>query len=353
MAIWKVSAERAEIFPHPNSDRMDLCKVGMFQLVVAKSNGYKTGDVIVFAPARAVLPPDLRPHYANSETGASYLVGPEHDRVSGIRLRGELSEGITIRPDYVLAKLGLDSLAQLEVGADIAAQLGISKYEPPLPANFSGEVRRLELDVPFRQHDVEQFGIFGGEFVAGEEVVATEKIHGSQANMLFRADGCIHVTSKGMASKGFEIGEDKGNIYWRALRNCRLDQLIAESYPGQTVQAFAEVYPAQGAAWSYGADGNRPWLRLFRLVVDGAELPRHQVDPAVRELWAPVLFEGPFEEAALRVLARGKEQVSGRELHIREGIVVTPRQPRPSREGWNLALKIINEKFKGSDEDPS
>ena len=24
MAIWKVSAERAEIFPHPNSDRMDL-----------------------------------------------------------------------------------------------------------------------------------------------------------------------------------------------------------------------------------------------------------------------------------------------------------------------------------------
>lgn len=35
MAIWKVSAERAEIFPHPNSDRMDLCKVGMFQLVGA------------------------------------------------------------------------------------------------------------------------------------------------------------------------------------------------------------------------------------------------------------------------------------------------------------------------------
>lgn len=119
------------------------------------------------------------------------------------------------------------------------------------------------------------------------------------------------------------------------------------------VQAFAEVYPAQGAAWCYGADGNRPWLRLFRLVVEGAERPCHQVVPALRELWTPVLFEGPFDEAALRPLARGKEQVSGRELHIREGIVVTPRQPRPSREGWNLALKIINDKFKSSDEDPS
>ncbi|MBN9420420.1 RNA ligase [bacterium SCN 62-11] len=353
MAIWKVSAERAEIFPHPNSDRMDLCKVGMFQLVVAKSNGYQTGDVIVFAPSRAVLPPDLRPHYTNSETGVSYLVGAEHDRVSGIRLRGELSEGITISLDYVLPKLGLKDAQELEIGADLAAALGISKYDPPLPAGFSGEVRRLDLDVPYRQHDVEQFGIFGGEFVSGEEVLATEKIHGSQANMLFGADGAIHVTSKGMASKGFEICEDQGNIYWRALRNCRLPELVAETCPGRTVQAFAEVYPAQGAAWSYGADGNRPLLRLFRLVVDGAEMPHHQVPSALRELWAPVLFEGAFEEATLRQLARGKEQVSGRELHIREGIVVTPRQPRPSREGWNLALKLISDKFKGSDEDPS
>lgn len=353
MAIWKVSAERAEIFPHPNSDRMDLCKVGMFQLVVAKSNGYQTGDVIVFAPARAVLPPDLRPHYTNSETGVSYLVGAEHDRVSGIRLRGELSEGITISLDYVLPKLGLESAQQLELGADLAPALGITKYDPPLPAGFSGEVRRLELDVPFQQHDVEQFGIFGAEFQPGEEVLATEKIHGSQANMLFLADGSIHVSSKGMASKGFEICEDQSNIYWRALRNCRLPELVADGYPRRTVQAFAEVYPAQGAAWSYGADGNRPWLRLFRLVVEGEEIPCHQVAPGLRELWAPVLFEGPFEEAALRQLARGKEQVSGREMHIREGIVVTPRQPRPSREGWNLALKIISDKFKGSDEDPS
>jgi RNA ligase (TIGR02306 family) len=353
MAIWKVSAERAEIFPHPNSDRMDLCKVGMFQLVVAKSNGYQTGDVIVFAPSRAVLPPELRPHYTNSETGVSYLAGPERDRVSGIRLRGELSEGITIRLDYVLPKLGLQSAQDLQIGADIAPELGITKYEPPLPAGFGGEVRRLDLDVPFRHHDVEQFGIFGGEFVAGEAVLATEKIHGSQSNMLFRADGSVHLSSKGMASKGFEICEDQANIYWRALRNVRLPELVAQAYPGQTVQAFAEVYPAQGAAWSYGADGNRPLLRLFRLVVEGAEVPLHQVNPELRELWAPLLFEGPFDEASLRQLARGKEQVSGRELHIREGIVVTPSQPRPSKEGWNLALKIISDKFKGSDEDPS
>lgn len=353
MAIWKVSAERAEIFPHPNSDRMDLCKVGMFQLVVAKTNGYQTGDVIIFAPARALLPKDLRGNYVNSETGQSYLGGVDHDRVTSIRLRGELSEGITIRPDYVLDKLGLTSVEQLEIGKDIAAELGISKYEPPLPAGFAGELQRLELDGPFRHHDVEQFGIFGGELVPGEEVVATEKIHGSQANIFFAKDGAIHVTSKGLASKGLTILEDARNIYWRALRNCELPKRVSEAYPNRQVQVFGEAFPAQGAAWSYGADGNRPQLRIFRLVVDGVEVPRQDAALGLQALWVPVIYSGPLDEAAVRALARGKEQVSGKELHIREGVVVTPLVPRNSREGWNLALKLISDKFKGGDDDIS
>lgn len=158
--------------------------------------GYQTGDMIVFAPSRAVLPPDLRPDYVNAETDVSYLVGAEHDRVSGIRLRGELSEGITIN---------LQSRAQVRSGAGNRRSSGYQQIRADSAGNCAG----LKLDVPFRQHDVEQFGIFGAEFSAGEEVVVTEKIHGSQMNALFRADGSIHVTSKGLASKGLEIGEDK------------------------------------------------------------------------------------------------------------------------------------------------
>ena len=117
------------------------------------------------------------------------------------------------------------------------------------------------------------------------------------------------------------------------------------------MQIFAEVFPAQGGAWKYGSD--RPHLRIFRLVVDGCEVSRQSAAPALWELWVPLIYQGPFVEAELRQLARGREQVSGRELHIREGVVVTPLLPRPAREGWNLALKIINDKFKGSDDDIS
>jgi hypothetical protein len=41
--------------------------------------------------------------------------------------------------------------------------------------------------------------------VPGEPVIATEKIHESQADLLFEPTGIIHVTSKGLASRGWPL----------------------------------------------------------------------------------------------------------------------------------------------------
>ena len=352
MADWKVSAERLEIFDHPNADSLHIAKVGMFQLVVGKANGYKTGDIVVFAPKRSVLPTDLRANYTNTETGKSYLVGPEHDRVSSIRLRGEPSEGATIPAAYAVAKLGLNSVADLVIGEDISKKLGISLYEPPIPAGFGGELRRLTVD-RYTTHDVEQLAIYAHEFTRGEPIVMTEKIHGSQCALLISKDGTPHVSSKGFFSKGIEILEDAGNIYWCSIRNTKLIDILVAAYPGVQVQAFAESFPVQGQAWSYGAADNKPLLRVFRLLVDGREMPIAEARAAAHalaELWTPILYEGPFDVEALRGLAKGKEQVSGKELHKREGGVITPVIPRNSSENWNLSLKNVASDFKDGDD---
>ena len=60
MANWKVIADRIEILAHPNADGLHLAKVGPFQLVVGKASGYKTGDTVVFAPERSVLPDAIK-----------------------------------------------------------------------------------------------------------------------------------------------------------------------------------------------------------------------------------------------------------------------------------------------------
>ena len=163
MATWKVIADRIAILPHPNATGLAIGKVGPFQLVVALSNGYRDGDIVVFAPERSELPDDLKGHHVNSETGISYLSGPEQNRVKRVRLRGEYSEGVTIDPAYVERRMGLP-LSQLPLDEDLSEALGIAKYEPPIPASMAGEIVQVDAMAPWHEHDVEQFRLYNAEF---------------------------------------------------------------------------------------------------------------------------------------------------------------------------------------------
>jgi RNA ligase (TIGR02306 family) len=353
MATWKVSAERIRLFPHPKADRLQLAKAGMFQLVVNTANGLSDGDMVIFAPKRSVLPPDLRGDYVNAQTGLSYLVGDDHDRVSSIRLRGELSEGATIRPEYVLQKLGIASLADLPLGTDLSERLGIQHYEYPIPPELVPYVTQQRADCPTRTHDVELLGIYRDELAPGELVYGTEKVHGRQVNVLIERDGTRHITTKGLGEKGLELYPGVDCLYTAATHNSNLLNILADTWPGHTVQAFAEVVPSQ-KGFAYGQ--TTPTLQVFRVLVDGSEQTILDVasrSEVLQRLWVPVLYLGPYDEATLRPFATGKETVSGETRHIREGVVITPALPRPSHEGWNLALKIINPDFKGGDDDPA
>ena len=176
MSEWRVFADTIEVFPHPNADKMELGRIGTFQVVVGKGL-YKSGDTVVFAPKRSVLPADLRLYFTNTDTGKSYLRGPNEDRVGSIRLRGEESEGAILPAKWVESRLGL-TLNQLDLGgSDISGKLGITEYIPGLPGNprtkgwgSQGDIVQKMDDVVelnrFVRHDVEQFRIFQNEFVS-------------------------------------------------------------------------------------------------------------------------------------------------------------------------------------------
>jgi RNA ligase (TIGR02306 family) len=352
MANWKVLADQITILPHPNADSLALGKVGPFQLVVARTNGYQDGDIVVFAPERSVLPDDLKGEYVNRETGISYLSGEEHNRVKRIRLRGEYSEGVTIDRTYVERKLGIP-LTAVPLREDLSAALGITRYEPPIPASMAGEIVAIDVAAPWLEHDVEQFRLYASEFQAGEEVIVTEKIHGSQGVFFRTSDGRAYATSKSFAHKRQAILASDRNIYWRAAAATTLLDRVAGTPALQhhNVQIFTEVFPCQGANFMYGM--KEPTLRVYRLLVDGVawSLDRVRAEaPAIHALWVPVLYRGPYDVQTLVALAAGKEQVSGQEANIREGIVVAPATPRAAREGFALFLKIINPKYKDSDE---
>ncbi|MFI6655791.1 RNA ligase (ATP) [Streptomyces sp. NPDC050523] len=329
MSTLRVTAEVLTIHEHPNADALELAQVGLYRAVVAKG-AYRTGDAALYIPEQSVLPAGLI-----EELGLTgRLAGGNADRVKAVRLRGELSQGIVCRPralaDVDLARAALD-------GTDFAERLGITKWVPPIPPTMNGEVESAPDLLPWV--DIENIQRFPDIFAAGEDVVLTEKLHGSACLLTYLADeDRVHVSSKGFGAKSLALKEDPRNLYWRAVHGhgvARAAARLAERLGARRVGVFGEVYGAGVQDLTYGADGRRETLGYAVFDVSA------EIDGTVRWLDAaellggelplvPRLYEGPYDIERVLGIASGRETVSGRELHLREGVVIRPAAERYS-----------------------
>ncbi len=57
----------------------------------------------------------------------------------------------------------------------------------------------------------------------------------------------------------------------------------------------------------------------------------------------PTLYSGPYDARLVMELAEGRETLSGRAVHLREGVVVRPLQGRYSAElGGRALAKVVS-----------
>ncbi|MCX5370999.1 RNA ligase (ATP) [Streptomyces sp. NBC_00015] len=329
MSTLRVTAEVLTVHEHPNADALELAQVGLYRAVVAKG-AYRTGEAALYIPEQSVLPTGLV-----EELGLTgRLAGSRSDRVKAVRLRGELSQGIVCRPE-ALADVDL-ALAAAE-GTDFAERLGIVKWVPPIPPTMSGDVEAAPDLLPWV--DIENIQRYPGIFEPGEPVILTEKLHGSACLLTYVADEeRVYVSSKGFGSKSLALTEDPRNLYWRAVRAHGVPEAaarLAERLGARRIGVFAEVYGAGVQDLTYGADGRRDTLGYAVFDVSA------EIDGVVRWLDAaelldgelplvPRLFEGPYDSERILEIATGRETVSGRALHLREGVVIRPAVERYS-----------------------
>ncbi|MFD4553877.1 RNA ligase (ATP) [Streptomyces sp. NPDC058469] len=339
MSTLRVTAEVLTVHEHPNADALELAQVGLYRAVVAKG-AFRTGETAVYIPEQSVLPADLI-----EELGLTgRLAGSNSDRVRAVRLRGELSQGIVCRPkalsDVDLVRAALD-------GTDFAERLGIVKWVPPIPPTMDGDVEHAPDLLPWV--DIENIQRFPGIFEPGEAVVLTEKLHGSACLLTYFAEDSgadegdtegdrVQVSSKGFGAKSLALKEDPRNLYWRAVRGHGVPEAaarLAERLGARRVGIFGEVYGAGVQDLTYGADGRRETLGYAVFDVSA------EIDGVVRWLdpaelldgelpLVPRLYEGPYDIERVLEVASGRETVSGRGLHLREGVVIRPAAERYS-----------------------
>ncbi|MGW3405654.1 RNA ligase (ATP) [Streptomyces zhihengii] len=331
MSTLRVTAETLTVHEHPDADALELAQVGLYRAVVAKG-AYRTGDVALYIPEQAVLPDALI-----DELGLTgRLSGGDRNRVKAVRLRGELSQGIVCRPRAVA---DVDLARAAEEGTDFAELLAITKWVPPIPVGMSGAVEAAPELLGWV--DIENLQRYPDIFEPGEPVVLTEKLHGSACLLTYSAadGGSVRVSSKGFGAKGLALTEDPANLYWRAVLGHGVPAAaarLAAALGASRVGVFGEVYGAGVQDLVYGADA-RSAEGLGYAVFDVSA----EIDGQVRWLDAaalldgelplvPRLYEGPYDAATVLELATGRETVSGRGLHLREGVVIRPAVERYS-----------------------
>jgi len=348
MSTFAVRVQRLIIETHPNADALELARVGDYRAVVGKGQ-FRTGDLAAYIPEASLLPEGLI-----AELGLTgRLSGPDHNRVSAVRLRGVLSQGLCVaaRPGW-------------SEGQDVAAELGVVKFEPEIPAELLGAVYVLEPDEALK-FDLENIKAFPGVFEAGEPVVFTEKIHGVfmmavglPARLARPVDGAFPggrfaVTSKGLMHQrlAFQFIEGQpGNVYVRTALAHDLPARLAALADRHDAPVFllGEVAGVGVQDLAYGTAAGQPLFRVFTVAIgktflDDAPLDAFLADAGFDRV--PVVYRGPFSAETLAAHTNGKESVSGQALHLREGVVVTPAIERDTMLLGRVALKSVSEAY--------
>lgn len=349
---------------HPNADRLSIMKVGGFTIVSGKledgSHRYNEGDLVAYVPENAVVPVYLlKRGYWDENKQKGFLAGSEGNRVKPVKLRDVVSQGIVFPPDEIndgCEKLvyinGSDERLAVAVGDDVSEFLGITKFEPVIPASMDGDVVSIgdENTVKF---DIENILKYMDGFERDEPIVVTEKLHGTFCGIGYvpgLAQEGIHrgeffAFSKGLGSKGlvFKDTEEnrKSNLYLRsAIENDLfvIAEEISRDFDGQTVHILGEIFGKGVQDLHYGVD--YPMFRAFDIVVGGEYLDYEQFLITAKENYlqvVPELYRDGYDFDKLKGLLTGKTTFG--QSNVLEGGVVK------SIHGERKIFKLINEEY--------
>lgn len=335
---------------HPDADRLAVSKAkGMdFTFITGwdpETNAptARVGSWGAYIPEGALLPPDL---IEEMDLGTA-LAGKAHNRVKAKRIRGIVSQGLWY--PFASSPAAEFFYEQFEEGDNIAAELGITKYEPVVPAQLSGKMQ--PAPVWWRGFDVEDVKKYPSVLTPDDFVVATEKLHGSCCIIGVGKTGDNwerFVSSKGVGGRGLTIIEDPANAYWRvAIQEDLHAKLIdyCEFRGVRYAMLFGEMVGVQDLM--YGLKRGQLDFYAFDLFRVDDDMRGRFEDaiwlPGEAALFGfkrvPTLYRGHYDHDALVALATGPSTIEGAN-HIREGIVV-----KPDREQFDPKLGRVMVKY--------
>lgn len=315
-----------EVKPIAGADMIEAVRVRDWW-VVAKKGEFPVGKECLYFEIDSFLPD--KPEYEFLRRGSSLkrmvVDGQIREGIllKTIKLRGQISQGLVMPiPDGVSG----------EIGDDVSEQIGVIKYEVPLPAELVGKAKGF-FPAFIPKTDEERIqnmsDILGGYYVA-------EKLDGSSTTF-FKKDGVL-----GVCSRNLEIAEGE-STQWQMARKYDLAnklkdgmaiqcELIGEGIQknplrqtGQDIYCF-NVFNIE---W-------HKYLNYYDFIPFCQELGVKTVPIIDQNYRLPATVD------ELLALAEGKSLINP--SCEREGIVVRPKMEREYK-GQRMSFKVISNKY--------
>lgn len=199
----------SEISPIPGADAIEVASVDGWKVVVKKGE-FSPGELGVYFEIDSFLP--IRPEYEflRKSSFRKHLVSSEEGfRLRTVRLRGQVSQGLLLPIP--------NELIDMPIGSDVTLDLGVTKWEVPVPAQIAGDIAGpFPSFVP--KTDEERIQNLSAEFdrYQGMNWVWTEKMDGSSITF-FKHNGEF-----GVCSRNWQIKESESHAGWRIARELDL-----------------------------------------------------------------------------------------------------------------------------------
>jgi hypothetical protein len=368
----------AEVLPCPNADTLGIVQIGGYQCVVKKDELH-AGDMCAYIQPDSIVP-QTEPFkflWADKEFPDG-IVPERYRRITVRRFRKAWSEGLllplTVFGFFVDTVIGLAYHTSLQgyvkEGDDLAEFLGITHYEEPEPVENIHGIRRSQYQWPPKTlkgwfywfwhllgfggpmagrptkgpsysppvYDVEAFKNYSNTFTPEDDVIVTEKIHGSNAR--FTWDG-----KKMHAGSHYLWKSESSPCIWRrTLKELPWIEEICRKDPGATY--YMEVVPTQGG-YNYGCKEGEIKVFIFDVLKpDGTYMDKNwMTSPYIDSTKiVPVLYAGKFDLEKIKTLVEGNTTVSGAN-HLREGVVISSAKERHIFNLGRAQLKLKSMKF--------
>lgn len=362
--IFKVD----EVRHHPVADRLDVCTVGGWNCVTPKDS-VKTGGLVIYFPIDSVLPKELEDRIF----GEKAKIKLNGKKVKTIKIRGEFSQGLAIPlnrfPEYATEK----------VGADLTERLGVVKWESPPDAykgaNFKGrQASKKELNPYFYKYtDLEHFRKRTAWFSENDDVIATEKLHGTSFRVgylpisvneytpwwkklalklgwLSKYELCygsrnVQLQTRFIKSR-FTFKDLPGDVYTKILLQEKIKEKIK---PGEAI--FGEIV-GHGIQkhYFYGHGPDKLSLYIYDIQIDGRWLNHDEIVLycSARGLkMVPELYRGKFNFEQIQKHLTGPSTIcEAFDQPIREGVVLRTLTEQVAPDGNSRKMaKYVSEEF--------